>query len=261
MARENAPLLNLAIARALPCDALRPLRVLIRARHFDVVHAHDAHAHTSAALFSRTPLVVSRRVAFPPGTSAVSRWKYRQARRYLAVSRYVSQILIAAGVDRNRIDIVYDGVEIPNEPATGNALVAPYSDDPAKGMALAQEAAASAGLPLTISKDLERDLPRARAMLYLTRSEGLGSGILLAMAHGVAVIAGNIGGIPELIDNGVNGILVPNEPPEIADALRQLTPERAAILGAAARETVCSHFTVGHMVAATLASYRRALND
>ena len=53
-----------------------------------------------------------------------------------------------------------------------------------------------------------RDLPHARAMIYLTQSEGLGSGILLAMAHGVTVIASNTGGIPEMIENGVNGILV-----------------------------------------------------
>src|SRR5271166_2868747 len=31
----------------------------------DLVHAHDAHGHSWAALFARVPVVVARRVAFP----------------------------------------------------------------------------------------------------------------------------------------------------------------------------------------------------
>jgi glycosyltransferase involved in cell wall biosynthesis len=255
MAREYSPLLTLAAQRDLPCDVLRPLRLLIRSRRFDLVHAHDAHAHASAAIFSRTPLVVSRRVAFPLRDSAASRWKYKRARRYLAVSNYVARILIAAGIDSSRIDIVYDGVEFPETAATGETILTPYTTDPAKGMALAEQAAASAGLPLKLSKDLTRDLPHAGAMLYLTQSEGLGSAILLAMAHGVTVIASNTGGISEMIENGTNGILVQNDLDSVAAALRDFNPE----LGANARQTVRSRFTVEHMLNATLASYQKAL--
>ena len=88
----------------------------------------------------------------------------------------------------------------------GDKVLTPYTDDPAKGMALAEDAAALAGIPLLQSKNLEQDLPQARTMIYLTQSEGLGSGILLAMAYGVTVIATRTGGIPELIDDGVTGI-------------------------------------------------------
>jgi hypothetical protein len=261
MAREYSPLLTLAAQRDLPCDVLRPLRLLIRSRRFDLVHAHDAHAHASAAIFSRAPLVVSRRVAFPLSTSAASRWKYTRARRYLAVSGYVARILMESGVDSERIDIVYDGVEFPESPATGDAILTPYTNDPAKGMALAEQAAASAGLPLQVSKNLADDLPHARAMIYLTQSEGLGSAILLAMAHGVTVIASNTGGIPEAIENGVNGILVQNDIDSETAALRELNPERCSALGAAARETVRNRFTVAHMLNATLASCQKVLND
>jgi Glycosyltransferase Family 4/Glycosyl transferases group 1 len=257
MAREYSPLLTLAAERDLPCDVLRPLRLLIRSRRFDLVHAHDAHAHASAAIFSRAPLVVSRRVAFPLSNCAVSRWKYKRASRYLAVSAYVARILIAAGIDSERIDIVYDGVEFPETAATGDTILTPYTTDHAKGMALAEQAATLAGLPLKLSKDLARDLPHARAMIYLTQSEGLGSAILLAMAHGLTVIASNTGGIPEMIENNVNGILVPNDVDSAAAALRQLNPA----LGAAARETVRNRFTVEHMLNATLASYQKACND
>jgi glycosyltransferase involved in cell wall biosynthesis len=172
----------------------------------------------------------------------------------------VAGILIEGGIDSQRIDIVYDGVELPETAATGDTIVTPYTQDSAKGMALAEQAAKAADLPLRLSKDLARDLPHARAMLYLTRSEGLGSAILLAMAHGVTAIASNTGGIPEIIENNVNGILVPNDPDSVAAALRMLTADRCAALGAAARETVRNGFTVPHMLNATLASYQKVLN-
>jgi hypothetical protein len=261
LARRDGPLLLAAEKCGLPCEALGALRLLIRSRNYDLVHAHDARTHASAGSLARVPVVVSRRVAFPPRTSAASRWKYRRARRYLAVSRYVGGILIASGIDSSRIDVVYDGVELPATVANGEAIIAPYTTDPAKGMGLARQAASVAGVRLVLSRDLEHDLPNARAMIYLTQSEGLGSGILLAMACGVTVIASDTGGIPEMIENGVTGILVQNELNSVVDGLRQLGPERCAVLGRAARETVRARFTVSHMVNATLTSYQKALND
>ena len=93
--------------------------LLSRSRSFDLVHAHDAHSHTSAVLFARRPVVVSRRVAFPIGTSVASQLKYARPHRYLAVSRYVAGLLIDAGIDSGRIDTIYDGVEIPAVAAKG----------------------------------------------------------------------------------------------------------------------------------------------
>jgi glycosyltransferase involved in cell wall biosynthesis len=126
-------------------------------------------------------------------------------------------------------------------------------------MALAERAATEAGVTLLRSKNLAQDLAGARAMIYLSQSEGLGSGILLAMAHGVAVIASRKGGIPELIEDSVNGILVANEAGAIAKVLRSLDPERCREMGRRARETVLQRFTIKHMTAATLGSYGKAL--
>jgi glycosyltransferase involved in cell wall biosynthesis len=122
-------------------------------------------------------------------------------------------------------------------------------------MALAQEAAALAGVKVEITKNLAADLSRARALVYLTRSEGLGSGILLAMAYGVTVIASDVGGIPELLCDGRNGTLVKNDPAAVAAAFARIDPA----LGRAARATVIERFTEEHMVAATLAAYRKVL--
>jgi Glycosyl transferases group 1/Glycosyltransferase Family 4 len=250
LAREGSPLLNEA------SDVLRPLRLGLLTRQFDLVHAHDAHSHTLAALFSRVPFVVSRRVAFPVGRSALSSWKYRRAGLFLAVSRHVGMQLHDAGVEALRIEVVYDGVSIPRQPAHGDAILVPHTVDAQKGMSLALEAAQRAGVKVEITANLAEDLPRARALVYLTHSEGLGSGILLAMAHGVTVIASDVGGIPELIRDGENGILVPNDPSVIANAFARIDPA----LGQAARATVTACFSEEHMLASTLAAYEKVLS-
>jgi hypothetical protein len=253
LAREGSPLLSAAHAAGLPSESLRPLTFASRSRTFDLVHAHDARSHTLGALLSRAPLIVSRRVAFPVRDSAASRWKYRRPGLFLAVSRHISEQLRKAGIEERRIEVVYDGVSVPANPANGEAILIPWTHDPLKGMALAKEAAALAGIQVEITDDLDRDLPRARALVYLTRSEGLGSGILLAMAHGVSVIASNVGGIPELIRDGENGILVPNEVSAIAAAFQRIDPAIAS----AARATVIAHFSQQRMIDATIAAYRK----
>ncbi len=253
LAREASPLLEAARHAGLPTGILRPLRLPLLSRQFDLIHAHDARSHTLAALCSRVPFVVSRRVAFPVRDSAVSRWKYRRAGLFLAVSRHVGMQLRNAGVEENRIEIVYDGVGIPAEPSNGDAILIPHTLDPRKGMALAEEAARLAGVEIEITRNLAQDLPRARALVYLTHSEGLGSGILMAMAHGVTVIASDVGGIPELIRDGENGILVKNDPAAVAGAFGRIGPA----LGLAARATVTGRFTEECMIRSTLAAYEK----
>ena len=97
--------------------------------------------------------------------------------------------------------------------------------------------------------------------VYLTRSEGLGSAALLAMSMGVPVIASRVGGLQEIVEDGVSGLLVENEPHEIAAAMQRLLqdPELSHRLIQNARANVEARFTQSHLVAATLASYRRAL--
>lgn len=231
------------------------------ARRHDLVHAHDSRSHTLAALLcGRTPLVVARRVAFSPHPG----WKYRRAACFIAVSEHVRSVLAAAGVPEGKIAVAPDGVPVLAPACAADYLLAPANqDDPMKGAALAAEAARLAGAELRFSGDLETDLARAAAFLYITQSEGLGSAVLLAMSAGVPVIASRVGGIPEVVRDGENGLLVENAAPDIAQAIERLArdPALARRLGEAGRATVLARFTVDDVVDRTLGIYRQVLSS
>jgi len=229
-----------------------------------VVHSHDARAHTLAALTSRAKIVVSRRVAFPVKQSFPSRWKYRRAERYLAVSRCVGEALIAAGVGREKIDVIYDAVEEVAAPVAWNPelpVVALASRDPGKNRDLVRQAAALAKVDVIYSDDLVRDLQRASVFVYLTRSEGLGSAALLAMSMGVPVIASRVGGLAEVFIHNESGLYVQNDAQEVAAAIGRLRehPELAQCLARGGQRRIQECFTKEHMIFNTLRAYERVL--
>jgi hypothetical protein len=258
LARRNGPLFEAARRRGCRVEPWGLARAMLLARRHDLVHAHDARSHTLGVMVKTKRLVVSRRVAFPVG----SPWKYRRARRYLAVSEFVKSVLVAGGVPEEKIAVVYDGVPLL-DPARGSSVVAlANSGDPRKGAPLAMEAVMLAGVELKLSTDLERDLRDAAVFVYITHSEGLGSGALLAMSAGVPVVASNVGGLPEIIRHGENGLLVDNAPEAIAAAVGKLLSDTAFArrIGDAARRTVMERFTVDHMVRRTMEAYRQVLS-
>jgi glycosyltransferase involved in cell wall biosynthesis len=243
-----------------------PLSIARISSWAQVIHAHDARSHAVAALrrqFSRQPpLVVSRRVAFPIQSGLLSRWKYRQASHYIAISRFVAGHLMEAGIKSESISVVYDGV--PLAPARdaripGVLVVAPATSDPMKGSDLSREAARLAGVEIVFSEDLSRDLPGAAVFVYVSRSEGLGSAALLAMAHGVPVVASRVGGLVEAVEDGVSGMLAANTPAEIGRAIVILLDheELRCRMGRAARERVERRFSLDSMVEGTLRVYEK----
>ncbi|HUX10255.1 MAG TPA: glycosyltransferase family 4 protein, partial [Terriglobia bacterium] len=100
--------------------------------------------------------------------------------------------------------------------------------------------------------------------LYImpSRSEGLGSSALLAMAHALPVIATNVGGVPEIVEEGRTGWLVPPESPEaLASAMSAAAsnPSRLKELGANAREHA-KEFSADVMVERTETLYDRLID-
>jgi glycosyltransferase involved in cell wall biosynthesis len=91
-------------------------------------------------------------------------------------------------------------------------------------------------------------------------TEGLGTSILDAMACSVPVVATAAGGIPEIVDDGVTGVLVPpRDHRALAAALKRLladAPLRRQ-MALAGFDRVRQRFTVERMVDETAAVYAR----
>lgn len=91
-------------------------------------------------------------------------------------------------------------------------------------------------------------------------TEGLGTSLLDAMACRKAIVATRAGGIPEVVADGQNGLLVePRNPHDLAAAIVSLLQDRTTRerMADAGYERVTSRFTVGRMVAETAAVYER----
>jgi glycosyltransferase involved in cell wall biosynthesis len=91
-------------------------------------------------------------------------------------------------------------------------------------------------------------------------TEGLGTATLDAMACSRAAVATRAGGLPEIVRDGVTGVLVdPRDHQGMAQAIVTLLrdPALRARMGTAGRARVCDLFTVDRMVAETAAVYER----
>jgi glycosyltransferase involved in cell wall biosynthesis len=278
------------------------LRHTTRQLNPDLVHAHDARAHAVALLAllgSTVPLVVTRRVTFPP------RGKLKYGARvdhFVAVSHAVGESLRAAGISSHRVSVVHSGVpratvatpvdwrERCGWPAdavvcgmagamTGEKGVA---DLAAIARALPVETVRRCRLVLIGGHDAPRDielcalrgfaagfLEDARAGLagldllwHPARAEGLGTILLDAMALGVPQVAYEVGGIPEVVRHGETGLLVPaGVPAAFAEAVTRLVhdPSLRARLAAGSRERA-EQFSVERMAEGNVAVYNSVLS-
>jgi glycosyltransferase involved in cell wall biosynthesis len=116
---------------------------------------------------------------------------------------------------------------------------------------------------LGFQPDVLRVLAALDIYVLASICEALPYALLEAMAAGLPVLATAVGGVPEVIEPGVSGLLVaPGRVDAMADALGRLAdsaPARAR-LGAAARERVGRHFHQRDSARRTIAVYRQLLN-
>jgi glycosyltransferase involved in cell wall biosynthesis len=92
--------------------------------------------------------------------------------------------------------------------------------------------------------DVPMLLSNFHVLAHTALSEGVPNAVIEAMAMGKAVVATDVGGVPELIENQVTGMLVPsNDPEKLAEALCEILQDREKVstLGAAARAYVETH--------------------
>jgi glycosyltransferase involved in cell wall biosynthesis len=100
--------------------------------------------------------------------------------------------------------------------------------------------------------------------LYVQPSllEGFGLSALEAMAAGKAVVASRVGGLPEVVSDGVTGILVPpSDPAALASAILSLLqdPARSARLGREGLARARERFPLKRMVGGWTELYRELL--
>nr|HPK71098.1 glycosyltransferase [Vicinamibacterales bacterium] len=311
-ASEGHDLVLIAPAHEMDFAAAFRLARVVRDLKPDVVHAHDPHAVSMAAMAistmadrRRPPLVIARRVDFHLKRNAFSRWKYQQVDAAICSSNAIRAMLVEDGVAADAAFTVYEGVQVdriralpaadlckelwlpPGSPTIGNvaALV------PHKGQRYLIDAA-----PAVI-----RAVPDAHVLIFgegelrpaLTRqirhlglehrvqlagfrpdvlsllkgldvfvmcslTEGLGTSILDAMAASRPVVGTTAGGIPEAVEDGVTGILVPpHNAAALAAALLRLLGDEALRrrMGEAGLERVREQFSVDRMIDGILAVY------
>jgi glycosyltransferase involved in cell wall biosynthesis len=110
--------------------------------------------------------------------------------------------------------------------------------------------------------DVPRLLAAADVVWLPSWEEPFGRAAAEAMAASRPVVATDVGGTPEFINNGVNGFLVPpRNPTALAEATRRLLedPIMAATMATCGRDTARRLFDTGRHVGAISAVYDRVL--
>ncbi len=224
-------------------------------------------------------------------------WMAHGIDRFVCVSHDSARQMIAQGVPAGRVRVLWNGIDLarfqrhgsqPSGPIVAVARLSPEKDIANLLQALAIVAQADGAVRLEIAGDgpcredllrlaeelslrqrvkflgETRDVPAllARASLFVlpSQTEGISLTLLEAMATGLPVAATRVGGNPEVVADGVTGLLAPPRSPEaLAAAILRLRrdPERAAVMGLAGRDRAEAEFDVRTMVKRYESLYER----
>jgi glycosyltransferase involved in cell wall biosynthesis len=112
-------------------------------------------------------------------------------------------------------------------------------------------------------QDLPKVYPCLDLLVHPALMEGLGIALLQAASAGLPIVAVDAGGMPEVVEDGVNGRLVPGGSVDVlGDAVEQLLADESLRkeMGDSGREKMRRSFSVEQMVEGNLAVYQGLLN-
>ncbi|MEJ2603969.1 MAG: glycosyltransferase family 4 protein [Gammaproteobacteria bacterium] len=220
-----------------------------RARPAALIHVHDGRSIQSAALAHALfglPYIVTRRVDNPIRSNPFTRWMYSRASALIALSEAIAHQLRAFDARLQPEIIPSAWNPIDPDPEQLKALRSSYRgafvvgnvgalDQAHKGQlaiiaaarslpqmlfvlvgsgrdeALLREAAAGLGNVRFTGQveDVASHLASFDIFAFPSLHEGLGSILLDALRLGVPIVASDVGGIPDIITDEVNGLLIP----------------------------------------------------
>jgi glycosyltransferase involved in cell wall biosynthesis len=114
-----------------------------------------------------------------------------------------------------------------------------------------------------ISRDqLADELSRCSVLALVSHEDNCPMTVLEAMSAGIPVLASQVGGIPDLVEDGLNGSLCdPADPESIRNGLRRIleNPDHAAQMGAAGKQRALERYLPVQVAKRHLEIYREVL--
>ncbi len=111
-------------------------------------------------------------------------------------------------------------------------------------------------------RDVRAIIPRLNVVVFSSYREGIPIALLEAMALKRAVVATAVGGIPDVIEDGVNGLLIPSgDGAALVSSVSKLLKDQPLRrrLGEVAADLIEREYTAGRMVSRVEAVYKKAI--
>lgn len=297
--KEDCPHLQRSISLKNDLLAAIELRRLYKKYKPDVIHLHSSKAGTLGRIVfppKKTVYTVhgfdSVRLTFRKFLP-VERFLQHFCKAVVGVSKYDEKNLVAEGINNN-VSTVYNGISVPDSSQISDIEV--FNQDKKLVLAIARVfPPKKTDLFVEVARMLPQynfvwignqrevtefgelpenchflgNIPNAGAfcskadlLMLPSNYEGLPIAILEAMSFGKPVVASDVGGVSEIVRNGQNGYVLPNDSVLFADKIQSILDddELCTYLGDNSLHIYNSEFTVERMVEGYLKIYGQILN-
>lgn len=233
--------------------------------------------------------------AFRTAAARLRRRYYDHVDHFLCLSVFQRDLLIREGLPADRATILPNPMDLPGVepggPRGGNYVAYVGRISPEKDIVTLLEAARQRGdVPFKFAgsyhrmkeaaqhnpgnceflghidaENLDRFYRNARMVVFATRCyEGFPTVLLEAMSHGLPVVCSRIGGLPEIVEDGVTGLLYkPGNVAELTEKIRMLweDPVLCRKLGDAGRQKLQEEYAADRLLDRLLAIYEKVITE